>query len=106
MERIDVTILGREYTMACSTEEKPALLAAVRHVDVLMQRIQGSGKVSSNERIAVMAALQIAGELLAMRAPDGPLGGLAVGEFKRRIDDMNFLLDEALTSQEVVAKPA
>jgi cell division protein ZapA len=100
MERFEVSILGREYSMACSTEEKPQLLAAVRHVDVLMQRIQGTGKVSSNERIAVMAALQVAGELLAVKAPDGPLGGLAVGDFKRRIEDMNSLLDDALSGQE------
>jgi len=99
MERVDVSILGREYSLACSVEEKPTLLAAVRHVDQLMLRIQGTGKVSSNERIAVMAALQIAGELLAMKAPDGPLGGLAVGDFKRRIADMNSLLDDALTDR-------
>ncbi|ARP85594.1 cell division protein ZapA [Bordetella genomosp. 9] len=100
MERIDVNILGREYSLACSTDEKPTLLAAVRHVDQLMQRIQATGKVSSNERIAVMAALQIAGELLSMKAPDGPLGGLAVGDFKRRIEDMNSMLDDALSGQE------
>jgi cell division protein ZapA len=97
MERLDVTILGRDYSLACSPEEKVTLLAAVRHVDQLMLRIQGVGKVSSNERIAVMAALQIAAEFLAMKAPDGPLGGLAVGDFKRRINDMNALLDGALS---------
>jgi len=99
MERLDVTILGREYSLACSPAEKPALLAAVRHVDQLMLRIAGSGKVSSNERIAVMAALQVAGELLSVKAPDGPLGGLALGDFKRRIADMNSLLDDALSDQ-------
>jgi len=96
MERIDVTILGREYSLACSLEEKPALLEAVRHVDQLMGRIQGSGKVSSNERIAVMAAIHVASELLSVKSPDGPLGGLAVGEFKSRIEYMNGLLDEVL----------
>ena len=100
MERLDISLLGRDYSLACSAEEKPVLLAAVRHVDQLMQRIQGTGKVSSNERIAVMTALQIAGELLAMKAPDGPLGGLAVGDFKRRIEEMNTMLDEALSGQE------
>lgn len=100
MERVDVTILGRDYSLACSAEEKPTLMAAVRHVDQLMLRIQGTGKVSSNERIAVMAALQVAGELLAMKAPDCPLGGLAVGDFKRRIEDMNAVLDDALSGQE------
>ncbi|MYZ41486.1 cell division protein ZapA [Schauerella aestuarii] len=99
MERVDVTILGREYSLACSLEEKPTLLAAVRHIDQLMLRIAGTGKVSSNERIAVMAAIQVAGELLSMKAPDGPLGGLAVGDFKRRIADMNSLLDDALTDR-------
>jgi len=100
MERLDVTILGRDYSLACAADEKPTLMAAVRHVDQLMLRIQGSGKVASNERIAVMAALHIAGELLAMKAPDGPLGGLAVGDFKRRIDEMNTMLDDALSGQE------
>jgi cell division protein ZapA len=73
MERVDVTILGRDYSLACSAEEKPTLLAAVRHVDQLMLRIQGTGKVSSNERI---------------------------GDFKRRIEDMNAVLDDALSGQE------
>ncbi|NYT87003.1 cell division protein ZapA [Pollutimonas harenae] len=94
MERIDVSILGRDYSLACAPTEKEALLAAVRHVDQRMLGVKGSGKISSNERIAVMAAIQIAGELLTMRAPDGPLGNVAVGDFKRKIDDMNDLLDQ------------
>ncbi|NYT75378.1 cell division protein ZapA [Alcaligenaceae bacterium] len=94
MERIDVSILGRDYSLACPPEQKDALLAAVRHVDQRMLGVKGSGKVSSNERIAVMAAIQIAVELLSMRAPDGPLGDIALGDFKRRIDDMNATLDE------------
>lgn len=96
MERIDVSILGRDYSLACSPNEKEALLAAVRYVDQRMLAVKGSGKVSSNERIAVMAAIQIAGEFLSMRAPNGPLSNIAVGDFKRRIDDMNSLLDQVL----------
>ena len=96
MERVDVSILGREYSLACAPEEKASLMEAVQHVSPLAGRIQGAGKISGNERIAVMTAIQIAGELLSVRAPDGPLGVLAVGEFKRRIDAMNELLDEAL----------
>lgn len=96
MERIDVSILGRDYSLACAASEKQALLEAVHLVDQRMLRVKGSGKISSNERIAVMAAIQIAAELLAMRAPDGPLGDVAVGDFKRKIDDMNQLIDQAL----------
>ncbi|MFA7437316.1 cell division protein ZapA [Castellaniella sp.] len=94
MERVDVTILGRDYSLACPADEKPALLAAVRLVDQRMQTVKQSGKVGSTERIAVMAAIQIANELLAMRAPDGPLGQLALGDFKSKIEDMNGLLDQ------------
>ena len=96
MERVDVSILGRDYSLACLPEEKEPLLSAVRYVDQLMLRVKGSGKVSGNERIAVMAAIQIAGELLSTKAPGGPLGDLAVGDFKRKIEDMNNMLDEVL----------
>ena len=94
MERVDIAILGREYSLACSPDQKDALTAAVRHVDQRMQTVKASGKITSNERIAVMAAIQIAAELLATRAPDGPLGNVALGDFKRKIDDINSLLDQ------------
>ena len=103
MERIDVSILGRDYSLACPAPEKQALLEAVHLVDQRMLRVKGSGKISSNERIAVMAAIQIAGELLAMRAPDGPLGDVAVGDFKRKLDEMNHMIDEALGSSKAGA---
>lgn len=96
MERVDVSILGRDYSLACSADEKEALLAAVRYVDRRMLAVKGSGKVSSNERIAVMAAIQIPAELLGVRAPEGPLSNIALGDFKRKIEDMNSQLDQAL----------
>lgn len=96
MERVDVSILGRDYSMACEPSEKEDLLAAVRFVDQRMLSIKGSGKISSNERIAVLAAIQIAAEFLAMRAPDGPLGQVAVGEFKQRLESMHRQLDLVL----------
>lgn len=94
MERIDVSILGRDYSLACPPDQKDALTAAVRHVDQRMNMVRESAKISGNERIAVMAAIQIAAELLATRAPDGPLGDIALGDFKSRIDHMNSLLDQ------------
>lgn len=96
MERVDVSILGRDYSLACLPTEKEALLSAVRLVDQRMLAIKNSAKVSGNERIAVMAAIQIAGELLAMRAPSGPLANVALGDFKRKIDDMHAMLDDVV----------
>ena len=57
MERIDVSILGRDYSMACLPSEKEALLQAVRFVDQRMNLVKNSGKLVGGERIAVMAAL-------------------------------------------------
>jgi len=96
MKRVDVSILGREYSLACLPSEKDALLEAVRLVDQRMLAIKNSGRVAGNERIAVMAAIQIAGELLSMRAPNGPLANVAVGDFKRKIEDMHTMLDQVV----------
>lgn len=93
METVQAKILGRDYSLACSADEKATLEAAVSHVGQLAGRIQGSGKVSGNEKIAVMAAIQIAAELLVVKSPEGPLGSLSVGDFKRKIEDINAMLD-------------
>ncbi|HRL20733.1 cell division protein ZapA [Alcaligenes sp. SDU_A2] len=96
MERVDISLLGRDYSLACPTPEKAKLLDAVKLVDQRMQSIKGSGRVSGNERIAVMAAIQIASELLSAKAPDGPLANVAFGDFKRKIEDMHGLIDQLL----------
>ncbi|MGE4370638.1 MAG: cell division protein ZapA [Burkholderiaceae bacterium] len=96
MERVDVSILGRDYSLACQPSEKAALTEAIALVDERMRGIKSAGKVVGNERIAVMVAIQVAGELLAMRAPDGPLGELALGDLKRKIDAMHSLIDDTI----------
>ena len=93
MEKVQANILGREYALACAPEEKETLEAAVRHVGRLAGQIQANGKVTGNEKIAVMAAIQLAAELLVVKSPEGPLGDLSVGDFKRKIDEMMQLLD-------------
>lgn len=100
MERVNATILSRDYSLACSPAEQGRLQAAVEHVTRVTNHIQASGRVSGNERIAVLAALQIASELLALKAPDGPLGNLALGDFKRKMETINQLLDDALVEVE------
>ena len=100
MERLDVVIFGKEYPLACEPAEKESLLMAVNMVDRAMQRIKASGKIVGTERIAVMAALQLAGELMNARSPDGSLSQHAVGEYKRKIENMHRMVDAALGSQE------
>ena len=61
---LDVTIMGRTYKVACSDDEREDLLLAVSLLDRKMNEIKVAGKVASAERIAVMAALNIANELM------------------------------------------
>ena len=62
---LDISLLGKEYRVACPPEEHDALLTAVGYVDAKMRDIADRTKSSIPERIAVMAALNIAHELLS-----------------------------------------
>lgn len=92
---LDVSIMGREFRVACPEDEQEELLSAVSYLDRKMREIRDSGKVIGVERIAIMAALNIAHELLTTRS-----GGFDIGDFKRRIGSMQEQLDRALMDQE------
>ncbi len=66
-ERVSVAvqILDKEYRFSCPEEESEALVGAARCVNRKMAEIRDSGKVIGLERIAIMAAINIAHELLA-----------------------------------------
>jgi cell division protein ZapA len=61
---VKVQILGKEYPISCPEEEQHDLLLAARYLDDKMRKIRNAGRVIGTERIAVMAALNIAHELL------------------------------------------
>lgn len=97
MERLDVTIMGREYTLACAPDEKDALIAAAQHVDRIMQKLRSQSRAStSTERIAIIAALQLAVELLATPVGAGGNGEVALGDYKRKIEGMQAAIDTVL----------
>jgi cell division protein ZapA len=90
---LDVTIMGRTYKVACSDEERNALLSAVAYLDRKMTEIKSAGRVASAERIAVMAALNIAHELLSSR---NHASGFDMEGLRRRMAAMEATLDQAL----------
>jgi cell division protein ZapA len=93
---IEVSLLGRTYRVACGDGEREALMQAVAYLDVKMGEIRKGGKVMGAERIAVMAALNVAHELLSVK-----LGaGFDVGQAKRRITAIESQLDSAIAKQE------
>ena len=63
-DTVAVSILGKEYQVACPAEQHAELLLSARYLDEQMRAIRATGKVIGLERIAVMAALNIAHELL------------------------------------------
>ena len=65
---LDIAIMGRTYKVSCQEEERESLLEAVAYLDRKMGEIKSGGRVGNAERIAVMAALNIAHELLEERA--------------------------------------
>ena len=104
---LDIVLLGKEYRVACPPEERKALQAAVAYVDAKMHEIAEKTRSNISERIAVMAALNIAHEHLTQKAPAGDLQltgesetGLDIAAAMRRIQSMETQLDAALASQE------
>jgi cell division protein ZapA len=97
MEQIDVRILDRDYKLAVGPDEKDQLLEAVSIVDEKMRSIRDAGRIGGLERIAVMAALQLANELLGASKTNGIAPST---EMLRRIRKMSEELDEEIKRQE------
>lgn len=68
---VTVSILGKEYIIACPENERQSLVEAASYLDRKMREIHSSGKVIGAERAAVMAALNISHELLELRVRGG-----------------------------------
>jgi len=93
---IEISILGRNYKIACEEGEREALMEAVAYLDGKMGEIKKAGKVSGTDRIAVMAALNIAHELLSLKVGNG----FDIGQAKRRISLLEAKLDAAIAQQD------
>jgi len=99
-QTVSVSILDKEYQVACPPEQQAELLVSARYLDQQMRGIRESGKVIGLERIAVMAALNISHELLVARK--GSRGATSeAGEGSRDLDtqslaSLNDKLEQAL----------
>jgi cell division protein ZapA len=59
---VSLSILGKEYKIACAVDEEDALLRSAKQLDTHMRKIRDTGKVISSDRIAVLAALNMAND--------------------------------------------
>ena len=68
MKQLDVQIMGQSYLLGCPEGGETRLLDAVEKVDAAMCKIRDAGKIKARDRIAVLAALNLAFELSELEA--------------------------------------
>ena len=94
MKQMEVTIMGQSYILGCPEGGEQSLLEAVGNVDREMSAIRDAGKVKARERIAVLAALNLA-YALAERPAASPAGTPSVAA-TTDIDGLIRRIDQAL----------
>ena len=94
MKQMEVTIMGQSYLLGCPEGGEAALTAAVAQVDREMSAIRDAGKVKARERIAVLAALNLAYQLVETprEAPrekggEAPLSTPELDALVKRLDE-------------------
>jgi cell division protein ZapA len=92
---LQIAIMGREFRVACPENEQASLLEAVDYLNRKMLEIRDGGKIIGLERIAIMAALNIAHEMLTIKVG----GGFDMGDVKRRMARMETVIDQAMSEQ-------
>lgn len=90
--QVNIKILEKEYQIACPASERSALLDSAQLLNAKMREIRDSGKVIGLDRIAVMAALNMANDLLRSRSR----GEMLEGDAKLRLQAMRERVEGAL----------
>ena len=92
VQPVSINILGKEYVIACAQEEQDALIHTAEQLDKQMRKIRDSGKVSSIDKIAVLAALNLAHDLSDPSAkPDA-----AAPNISSRLIDLRLKIENIL----------
>ena len=103
---VTITVMGREFRVAAPDGEERQLVASVELLNKKMKEIRDTGKVIGNERIAIMAALNIAHEHLQNQSASivskskSQHNSVDEDFIKRKMQDMENMLEKAITDQE------
>jgi cell division protein ZapA len=97
MELIELRIMDRDYRLTVSADDRDRLLQAASMVDARMRDIRDSGKLSSPDRIAVLAALQFAHQLIG---ESESTAATSSAETQRRVRRLNDALATELKAQD------
>ena len=93
-----ISLLGREFRVGCPEGEEKQLQASVDYLNRKLKEVRDTGKVVGNERIAIMAALNIAHELVSNQGKSP--GAAENAGIRRRIVAMQETLDSALAADQ------
>ncbi len=85
-ETLSVDILGKDYQVACPSDERESLVSAAAELDRRMKAIRQSGVVLGVERIAVMAALNLAHEVISAQHNDKAIDHELLDDMCERVD--------------------
>ena len=101
---VTINVMGREFRVAAPGGEERQLMASVDFLNKKMREIRDTGKVVGNERIAIMAALNIAHEFLQLQAGGKPPKSAHAGGdaelVRRKMDEFDGIIEKALADQE------
>ncbi len=97
---LTVSLLGREFRVACPEGEEKQLLASADYLNRKLKEVRDTGKVNGNERIAIMAALNIAHELMSNQPTTPQSSSFDGAAFRRRIVAMQETLESALAADQ------
>jgi cell division protein ZapA len=98
MKQIEVTIMGQSYILGCPEGGETSLLEAVGNVDREMCAIRDSGKIKARERIAVLAALNLAYALAERPAASGDKKATVVNNHDVDLAALIRRIDETLSA--------
>ncbi len=93
--QVSVRILDKEYQVACPAEERTDLLDSAEILNSKMREIRDSGRIVGLDRIAVMAALNMANDLLHAKARDQELEGDISDRLKSISDRVDNVLSDS-----------
>jgi cell division protein ZapA len=88
-EPVNIRILDREYTVGVNPDERDSLLSAARLLESKMREVRGSNRMAAVDRVAVLAALNLAHELEQLRNENASRDrelARTLSELNRRID--------------------
>jgi cell division protein ZapA len=97
---LTISLLGREFRVACPEGEESKILAAADYLNRKLKEVRDTGKVVGNERIAIMAALNIAHEMMSNPGKAASAQSVDNTAIKRRILAMQETLDSALAADQ------